>query len=101
MTRCYIVKLRDVKTISAKAVKVWDYSGGVEILPISQMLHKGGNEYWVAEFVLRGKNLAYSYKNTSWVDLCSGKVSPMVKIEEYVPDKIEVKGVRDVDELHR
>ena len=101
MTRCYLVKLKEVKTISAKAVKVWDYSGGVEILPISQMSHKGGNEYWVAEFVLRGKNLVYSYKNTAWVDLCSGKFSPMIKVEEYVPDKIEVKGVKDVDELHR
>lgn len=101
MTKCYLVKLRDVESISPKAIKATDYQSNTCILPKSQVMCDGGNRYWVAEFILRQKNLVYSYKNMMWVDLVTGFKRPIIEIEEYVPEKIEVNGIREVEELNK
>lgn len=101
MILCIEVKLREVKSISPLAVKALDYSGGTAILPKSMIYHNGGNSYWVASFILKQKELAYSYKNEMMVDLVTGYCKPRITITEKIPEKIEFDGIKDVDELKR
>lgn len=43
---CYVVKLKEIKSISPLAFKVEDFQGNKEIMPKSQMCLKNGNEWW-------------------------------------------------------
>lgn len=101
MKLCYVVKLKEVSSISPKAYKVEDYQGNTEIMPKSQMRLKRGNTWWATKWILEQKKLTYSYKSLCWVDFLRGKSKPHVTVEEYVPKKIKVDGIRDIEELHR
>ena len=97
---CHIVKAREVKDISDKAILIRDYQGGSDIFPKSQVRHRLGNEYWVAKWILEQKSLCYSIKSIANVDMVSGKVKPLVSIKEHTPERIEpIK--RNLDEFKR
>lgn len=98
---CYVVKLKEVSSISPKAYKVEDYQGNTEIIPKSQMCFKRGNEWWCSRWILNRKSLVYSVKSICNVDFRNMREKPMITIETKVPEKIEFDGTRDIEELKR
>ena len=98
---CYVVKLKEVSSISPKAYKVKDYQGNTEIMPKRQMCFKRGNEWWCSRWILSKKSLVYSTKSICNVDFMNMKEIPMITVETHIPKKIEFDGTRDIEELHR
>ena len=98
---CYVVKLKEVQSVSPLAYKVIDYQGNKEIIPKSQMCFKRGNEWWCSRWILSKKSLVYSVKSLCDVDFRNMREKPMITIETKVPEKIEFDGTRDIEELKR
>lgn len=98
---CYVVKLKEVSSISPLAFKVEDFQGNKEIMPKSQMCLKKGNEWWCSKWILSKKSLVYSVKSLCDVDFRNMREKPMITIETKVPEKIEFNETRDIEELKR
>lgn len=98
---CYVVKLKEVQSVSPLAFKVKDYQGNVEIIPKSHMCLKRGNEWWCSRWILSKKSLVYSVKSICNVDFRTMTEKPMITIETHTPKRIIPNGTRDIKELKR
>ena len=94
-TKCYLLKVESLISISDKAVKACCFDGSKDILPKSQIFGEtyGGKSkgYWVAAWILEKKNLQYSSKKIKWYNPVTKKLTPHVEITKHIPDKIEPK----------
>lgn len=92
-TKCYSVNLKSLVSISDKAYIATDYSGNEAILPKSQVIgddYSKDNAYFISEWILRQKNLVYSFKKEYWFDEFGNEL-PVYQVKKHIPKKINNK----------
>lgn len=107
-TKVLSVRLQSLVSVSDKAYKATAFDGSTAILPKSQVFGQDfevqkSDAYWVAEWILKQKELQYSDKKVAWYNQDTGRLEPNITyiIEKHVPDKIENKEVEPIKELQR
>lgn len=86
--RCYLVRLKELVSISDKAFKAVAHDGTTAILPKSQVImpslqHENG--YWISCWIMDQKELQHSKKTVAWVNPGTFKVKYEVITEHHVP----------------
>ena len=104
--KCYSVRLQSVMSISDKAVKVEDFNGHSDIIPISQIYGDDFNvikseALWISAWLLEQKNITYSRKKYRWFDKETGRMLPTIKVEHHVPSQLPITESKPDDELIR
>jgi hypothetical protein len=88
--KCYLVKLKELVSISEKAYKAIAYDGSEAILPKSQVIKPADEEdsWWITCWIMDQKNLQHSKKNMAWIDTKTMQVQPVVTVVTHVPKSI-------------
>lgn len=107
-TKVLSVRLQSLVSVSDKAYKATAFDGSTAILPKSQVFGQDfevqkSDAYWVAEWILKQKELQYSDKKVAWYNQDTGRLEPNITVivEKHVPEKIENKEVEPIKELQR
>lgn len=95
-TKVYSVKVKEVVSVSDRAVRLVGFDGKDDIFPTSCIF---GEDYdrektpslWVAAWILEKKQLQYSTKKAGWFNPATNMVEPTISVtvEKHVPAKIE------------
>lgn len=95
-TRVISVKLKSLESISEKAYKATAFDGSTAIIPKSQVFADDfevwkSEAYWIAEWILKQKELQYSDKKSGWYNPATRKIEPdyHCHIETHVPKPID------------
>ncbi|MFA6831310.1 MAG: hypothetical protein WCR36_03440 [Bacteroidaceae bacterium] len=104
MPNCYSVVFKELYSISPKACKAVCFDGSSDILPISTIYgpdisRPSKNAWWVADWILRKKNLTYSQKIE-----CFFQDGRMIEEEEIILHSPKIKEpIKDnsIDELRK
>lgn len=102
--RCLSVRLNSFTKVSDKAYKAKAFDGSSAIIPASQVFGQDyevskSNAYWIAEWVLKDKQIQYSNKKTAWFDSETRKRVPDIIIINHVPLEIKQKEVQPNKDL--
>jgi hypothetical protein len=102
--KCLSVRLNGLTKISEKAYKAKAFDGSSAIIPASQIFGQDNevsksNAYWIAEWVLKDKQIQYSHKKTAWFDSDTRKRIPDFVIINHIPLEIKEKEVQPNKEL--
>lgn len=107
-TKVLSVRLQSLVSVSDKAYKATAFDGSTAILPKSQVFGQDyevqkSDAYWIAEWILKQKDLQYSDKKVAWYNQDSGRLEPNITVivEKHVPERIEIKEVEPIKELQR
>lgn len=101
-TLCYSVRLESCYRYSPKSYKLTDYSGNSCFIPAMAFFGEDyevtkGNAYWIAEWVLKNKDIVYSDKKKAYIDDRGNKTKDVVT---WVPQHMEPVE-NEIDELKR
>lgn len=95
-TKVLSVRLQSLVSVSDRAYKATAFDGSTAILPKSQVFGQDydvqkSDAYWVAEWILKQKELQYSDKKVAWYNQDTGRLEPNITVivEKHVPEKIE------------
>lgn len=85
--RCYLVKVKELISISDKAYKAVGHDGSTAILPKSQVIMPGNceNEWWVSCWIMDEKELQHSKKIIAWANAGTYTVKYEVQHEHHIP----------------
>lgn len=102
--RCLSVRLSSFTKVSDKAYKAKAFDGSSAIIPASQVFGQDyevskSSAYWIAEWVLKDKQIQYSNKKTAWFDSETRKRVPDIIIINHVPLEIKQKEVQPNKDL--
>lgn len=103
--KCLSVRLNSLTKVSEKAYKAKAFDGSSAIIPASQVFGQDyeiskSNAYWIAEWILKQKDLQYSDKKVAWFDSVTLKQLPYYTITRHIPEKVETF-VEKIKELER
>lgn len=105
MTRCYSVRLKSLRSISAKAYLAEDFSGNTDVIPKSQVFGfdfsvEKSDAYWISAWILEKKSITYSRKK--WTNFSkSGKNIGQVEFTHHVPKKLDKENINHDETLKR
>ena len=90
--KCYLVKFKDLISISEKAFKAVAYDGSECILPKSQVVRPGSNDndWYVSCWIMDQKEIQHSKQKVFMVNSETMQIRPFVVIETHVPEQISV-----------
>jgi hypothetical protein len=103
---CYSVRLSGLTAISNKCYKATAFDGSEALIPKSQVFGQDysvtkSEAYWISEWILKQKDLQYSYKKEAWFDSVTRKMMPTYKIEKHNPERVEPVENNNINQLKR
>lgn len=104
-TRCYSVRLKELREISPKALLATAFDGSTAVIPKSQMFGadydiQKSEAYWISAWILEKKSMQYSCKKEAWFD-SNGKMLPTYTVIKHIPEKIEPTKIEPNKDLLR
>lgn len=93
-TKCYSVRIKSLRSISAQALKITTYDGSSDIFPKSHVFDKDcevtkSEAYWISAWILEKKKIQYSTKKVAYFDSKTGKRLPTIIVTTHTPEKVE------------
>lgn len=92
-TRCYSVRLKELREISPKALLATAFDGSTAVIPKSQIFGPDqdilkSEAYWISAWILERNSLQYSSKKEGWFCSDTREQLPTFTFTKHVPEKI-------------
>ena len=92
--------------ISDKAFMAESFDGTSDVIPESQIYGADfdvckSDAYWISEWILRKKDIQYSYKKCAWFDSDTRRMLPTYTVEKKKKKKREIVDNNFINDLKR
>lgn len=102
--KCYSVRCSSFVPVSPLAYKIECFDGRTDIIPASQVFGLDlsptkSEAVWIAEWILKKKNVQYSTKKAAWFDSETRKMVPHYVREIITPKKHDAVESNEIQDL--